>query len=167
MTTSLAAAAGIVGAMATTWIVHKHPDASMVLNGALAGLVGITAGADVVSVMGAVTIGSVAGIIVVFSVMAMDRAKFDDPVGAISVHLVCGIWGTLAVGIFSADFSIFTQLIGIAAYAAVAFPAALLIFLALKATVGVRVTEEEERRGLDLSEHDMEAYPDYTIFTAR
>ncbi|MEX2582768.1 MAG: ammonium transporter [Gemmatimonadota bacterium] len=167
VTTSLAAAAGIVGAMATTWIVHKHPDASMVLNGALAGLVGITAGADVVSVMGAVTIGSVAGIIVVFSVMAMDRAKFDDPVGAISVHLVCGIWGTLAVGIFSADFSIFTQLIGIAAYAAVAFPAALLIFLALKATVGVRVTEEEERRGLDLSEHDMEAYPDYTIFTAR
>lgn len=167
VTTSLAAAAGIVGAMATTWIVHKHPDASMVLNGALAGLVGITAGADVVSVTAAVIIGLVAGIIVVFSVMAIDRAKLDDPVGAISVHLVCGIWGTLAVGIFGADFSIVTQLIGIVAYAAVAFPAALIIFLALKATVGVRVTEEEERRGLDLSEHDMEAYPDYTIFTAR
>jgi ammonium transporter, Amt family len=167
VTTSLAAAAGIMGAMATTWIVHKNPDASMVLNGALAGLVGITAGADVVSVMSSVIIGLVAGIIVVFAVMFIDRAKLDDPVGAISVHLVCGIWGTLAVGIFSADFSIVTQLIGVLAYGAAAFPAAFLIFMALKATVGVRVTEEEERRGLDLSEHDMEAYPDYTIFTAR
>ena len=167
VTTSLAAAAGIVGAMATTWIVNRHPDASMVLNGALAGLVGITAGADVVSVMGAVIIGLIAGILVVFAVRFIDRAKLDDPVGAISVHLVCGVWGTLAVGIFSADFSIVTQLIGIGAYAAVAFPAAFLIFVVLKATVGVRVTEEQERRGLDLSEHDMEAYPDYTIFTAR
>lgn len=166
VTTSLAAASGLFAAMCTTWIVHKHPDASMVLNGALAGLVGITAGADVVSVMSSVIIGLIAGVIVVFSVMFVDRAKLDDPVGAISVHLVCGIWGTLAVGIFSADFSIVTQLIGIAAYGVVSFASAMIIFLALKATVGIRVSEEEERRGLDLSEHDMEAYPDYTIFTA-
>ncbi len=167
VTTSLAAAAGILGAMTTTWIFHKHPDASMVLNGALAGLVGITAGADVVSVAGAVIIGLIAGVIVVFSVEIIDRAKLDDPVGAISVHLTCGIWGTLAVGIFSPDFSLVTQLIGVLAYGAVAFPAASLIFFLLKSTLGLRVSEEEERRGLDLSEHNMEAYPDYTIFTAR
>jgi Amt family ammonium transporter len=167
VTTSLAAAAGIVSAMLTTWTIHKHPDASMVLNGALAGLVGITAGADVVSVLSAVVIGVIAGIIVVFSVEIIDRAKLDDPVGAISVHLTCGIWGTLAVGIFSADHSFVTQLIGVLAYGAVSFPAALIIFFVLKATVGLRVSEEEERRGLDLSEHNMEAYPDYTIFTAR
>ncbi len=167
VTTSLAAAAGIVGAMLTTWIVHKHPDASMVLNGALAGLVGITAGADAVSVLAAIVIGLIAGVIVVFSVEIIDRAKLDDPVGAISVHLTCGIWGTLAVGLFSPDFSPVTQLIGILAYAAVAFPAASIIFLTLRSTLGLRVSELEERRGLDLSEHNMEAYPDYTIFTAR
>ena len=153
--------------MFTTWIVHKHPDASMVLNGALAGLVGITAGADVVSVMSAIIIGLIAGLIVVFSVEIIDRAKLDDPVGAISVHLTCGIWGTLAVGIFSSDHSLLTQLIGVLAFGAVAFPAASLIFVLLRGTIGLRVSEEEERRGLDLAEHNMEAYPDYTIFTAR
>ncbi len=167
VTTSMAAAAGIIGAMLTTWIIHKHPDASMVLNGALAGLVGITAGADVVSVLSSIIIGLIAGVIVVFSVEIIDRAKLDDPVGAISVHLTCGIWGTLAVGLFSADFSIVTQLIGVLAYGAVAFPAASVIFLTLKATMGLRVSDTVERRGLDLSEHNMEAYPDYTIFTAR
>ena len=167
VTTSLAASAGIISAMLTTWTIHKHPDASMVLNGALAGLVGITAGADVVSVMSAVIIGLIAGVIVVFSVEIIDRAKLDDPVGAISVHLTCGIWGTLAVGIFSADHSFVTQLIGVLAYGAVALPAALVLFFVLKGTLGLRVTEEEERKGLDLSEHNMEAYPDYTIFTAR
>ncbi len=167
VTTSLAAAAGITGAMATTWVVHKHPDASMVLNGALAGLVGITAGADVVSVTSAVVIGLIAGVIVVFSVETFDRAKLDDPVGAISVHLTCGVWGTLAVGIFSADHSVLTQLVGVAACGAVAFPAASLIFFVIRNTIGLRVSPEEERRGLDLAEHNMEAYPDYTIFTAR
>ena len=167
VTTSLAAAAGIVGAMATTWVVHRHPDASMVLNGALAGLVGVTAGADVVSVTAAVIIGLVAGVIVVISVESFDRAKLDDPVGAISVHLTCGVWGTLAVGIFSADHSLLTQLVGVAACGAIAFPAAALIFLVLRSTIGLRVSAEEERRGLDLAEHNMEAYPDYTIFTAR
>lgn len=164
VTTSLSAAAGIVGAMTTSWIVHKDPDASMVLNGALAGLVGITAGADVVGVMSSVIIGLVAGVIVVGSVEIIDRMKLDDPVGAISVHLTCGIWGTLAVGIFSPDFSIVTQLIGVVAYGAVAFIAACILFGILKATVGIRVSEEEERRGLDIGEHGMEAYPDFTVF---
>ena len=139
----------------------------MVLNGALAGLVGITAGADVVTPMSAVIIGLVAGLIVVFSVMTFDRLKLDDPVGATSVHLVCGVWGTLAVGIFSADFSVITQLIGVAAYGTASFASAFVIFLAVRAAIGLRVSPEEERRGLDLSEHNMEAYPDYTIFTAR
>lgn len=164
VTTSLAAAAGIVGAMLSTWLVHQHPDASMVLNGALAGLVGITAGADVVSVLSSVIIGFLAGILVVVSVEIIDRIKLDDPVGAISVHLTCGIWGTLAVGIFSPDFSVGTQLVGVLAYGAVAFVGAAILFLILKATIGLRVSEEDERRGLDLAEHNMEAYPDYVVF---
>ncbi len=167
VTTCLAASAGIIGAMITTWTVQKHPDLSMVLNGALAGLVGITAGADVVSVMSAVIIGGVAGVLVVFSVIFIDRIKMDDPVGAISVHLTCGIWGTLAVGIFSPDHSFLTQLIGVLAYGAFAFTAAFLIFSVIKATMGLRVSEEDERRGLDLSEHNMEAYPDYQIMITR
>ena len=167
VTTCIAASAGIIGAMLTTWTVHKHPDASMVFNGALAGLVGITAGADVVSVMGAAIIGLVAGVIVVFSVMLFDRIKMDDPVGAISVHLTCGIWGTLAVGIFSADYSFGTQLIGVLAYGAMSVSAAFVIFALIKATIGLRVSEEDERRGLDLAEHNMEAYPDYQIVITR
>ena len=153
--------------MVTTWTVQKHPDLSMVLNGALAGLVGITAGADVVSVMDAVIIGGVAGVLVVFSVIFFDRIKMDDPVGAISVHLICGIWGTLAVGIFSADHSLVTQLIGVLAYGAFCLPAAFVIFGVIKATLGLRVSEVDERRGLDLSEHNMEAYPDYQIMITR
>jgi len=167
VTTAIAAAAGIVGAMATTWTVHKHPDVTMVLNGALAGLVGITAGADVVSVLSAVIIGLVAGVVVVFSVMMLDRWKLDDPVGAISVHLTCGIWGTLAVGIFSPDFGIVTQLIGVAGYGVVAFLSALALFVGIKATIGLRVSEDDERRGLDLSEHNMEAYSEFQIFNSR
>ncbi len=167
VTTAIAAAAGIVGAMVTTWTVHKHPDVTMVLNGALAGLVGITAGADVVSVLSAVIIGLVAGVVVVFSVMLLDRWKLDDPVGAISVHLTCGIWGTLAVGIFSPDFGIVTQLIGVVGYGVVAFLSALALFVGIKATIGLRVSEEDERRGLDLSEHNMEAYSEFQIFNSR
>lgn len=167
VTTAIAAAAGIVGAMATTWTVHKHPDVTMVLNGALAGLVGITAGADVVSVLSAVIIGLVAGVVVVFSVMMLDRWKLDDPVGAISVHLTCGIWGTLAVGIFSPEFGIVTQLIGVVGYGVVAFLSALALFVGIKATIGLRVSEDDERRGLDLSEHNMEAYSEFQIFNSR
>ncbi|MEW6595756.1 MAG: ammonium transporter [Thermodesulfobacteriota bacterium] len=158
VTTSLAAAAGIVAAMLLSWLIQKKPDLTMALNGALAGLVGITAGADVVSVMGAVVIGIIAGLLVVLSVMGFDRLRIDDPVGAVSVHLVCGIWGTLAVGIFSAKHSFVTQLIGVAAYGIACFTLAFLFFLLLKLTMGIRVDEEEEMRGLDVGEHGMEAY---------
>jgi len=137
----------------------------MVLNGCLAGLVGITAGADVVSVKAAVIIGLVCGAVAVVSVMAFDRMKLDDPVGATTVHLVCGILGTLFVGVFSAEFSVMTQLIGVLAYGAVCFPAALLIFFVLKKTVGIRVSKEEELKGLDLGEHGQEAYHGFQFFT--
>ena len=129
----------------------------MVLNGALAGLVGITAGADVLTPINAIFIGLVTGAVVVLSVIALDKAKIDDPVGAISVHLVCGIIGTLAVALNS-DYSFGVQLIGVLSYGAVAFIAALIIFSILKATIGIRVSEEEEVKGLDVSEHSMEAY---------
>ncbi len=158
VTTSLAAATGVIGAMAASWGIQKKPDLSMILNGALAGLVGITAGADVVSVNAAMLIGFIAGLIVVGSVLFIDRRHLDDPVGAVSVHLVCGVWGTLAVGIFSADHSLLTQLIGVLAYGAFSFAAALLIFFALKQSMGLRVSADEERLGLDVGEHGMEAY---------
>ncbi|MBU0468311.1 MAG: ammonium transporter [Candidatus Omnitrophica bacterium] len=168
VTTTLAAAAGIITSMVTSEIIQKKPDLSMVLNGALAGLVGITAGADMVSVMDSIIIGGVAGFLVVVAVIFFDsKIKLDDPVGALSVHLVCGIWGTLAVGIFSSnpDHSFITQLIGVIAYALICFPAAFLIFSAIKATMGIRVTEEEENRGLDICEHGMEAYGGFQVFS--
>ena len=158
VTTALAAAAGIVGAVVLSWIIQKKPDLTMALNGSLAGLVGITAGADVVSVMSSIIIGLIAGALVVASVLVIDRMKLDDPVGAISVHLVCGIWGTLAVGIFSAEHSFMVQLIGVVAYGAVCFVAAFVLFFILKVTLGLRVDEEEEMKGLDVGEHGMEAY---------
>jgi len=165
VTTSLAAAAGIIGAMSATWIIHKKPDLTMVLNGSLAGLVGITAGADVVSVKVAILIGLICGIVAVLSVMLFDRLKLDDPVGATTVHLVCGILGTLFVGLFCPEFKLSVQIIGILAYGAVCFPLALLIFGVLKATVGIRVSEKEEMQGLDIGEHGMEAYSGFQFFT--
>jgi ammonium transporter, Amt family len=165
VTTSLGACAGIIGSMATSWIVQKKPDLTMVLNGCLAGLVGITAGADVVSVSESIIIGLVAGIVVVFSVILIDKAKIDDPVGAISVHLVCGIWGTLATGLFGTDKSFVTQLIGVGAYGATCFILALALFFVIKLVMGLRVDAEEEVRGLDLGEHNQEAYPGFQIFT--
>jgi len=163
VTTSLASAAGIIGAMAASWTLQHKPDLSMVLNGSLAGLVGITAGADAVSVNASIIIGFVAGLIVVVSVLFFDRIKIDDPVGALSVHLVNGIWGTLAVGIFNAEVSFVTQLIGVVSYGATCLVAAFVIFLALKATLGIRVDLEEERMGLDVGEHGMEAYGGFSI----
>jgi Amt family ammonium transporter len=165
VTTSLAAAAGIVGAMFTSWFIQKKPDLSMALNGALAGLVGITAGADVVSISASLIIGLIAGVIVVFSVLGFDRAKIDDPVGAISVHLTCGIWGTLAVGIWGAEKSFMIQLIAVLAYGVFCFVSALILFGILKATLGIRVDAEEELRGLDIGEHGMEAYSGFQIFS--
>jgi len=163
VTTSLAAAAGVMGAMILSWFLQKKPDLTMALNGALAGLVGITAGADVVSVMSAMIIGFIAGLLVVMAVLGIDRVKVDDPVGAISVHLVCGIWGTLAVGIFSPDFSFGVQLLGVLSYGTVCFPIALILFASLKAIMGIRVDEEEEIGGLDMGEHGMMAYADFEI----
>ena len=129
----------------------------MALNGILAGLVGITAGADSVGMFDAIIIGAVAGALVVFSIVAFDRIKIDDPVGAISVHGICGIWGTLAVGIFG-DFSIGTQLIGTLAISAWAFVFSFVVFSIIKITIGVRVSEEEETVGLDVAEHGQPAY---------
>lgn len=162
VTTCLAAAAGAIGAFFTSYIMFKSHDLSMVLNGILGGLVGITAGADQMSPVDAILIGAIAGIIIPMSVVFFDRKlKLDDPVGATSVHLVCGIWGTLAVGIFGAMASIgqfIEQLIGVVAIGAFTFVFAYLLITILKATMGIRVAEEEEVRGLDVSEHDMEAY---------
>jgi len=167
LTTTLAAAAGTIGAMLTSWTIQKKPDFTMVLNGCLAGLVGITAGADCVSVSASVIIGLVAGFLAVLGVMFFDKLKIDDPVGALSVHLVGGIFGTLAVGIFSTnpDYTFMTQLAGVASYGIVCFPAALLIFWILKKTIGIRVSEEEELKGLDIGEHGQEAYSGFQFFT--
>ena len=165
-TTSLAAAAGVISAAIVSWAVFSKPDLSMALNGALAGLVGITANADIVSVNGAILIGLIAGVIVVFSVIALDKAGIDDPVGAISVHGTCGIWGILAAYFFQVEGSgveLGVQIKGILLVAAAAFIFSIVVFGALKAIMGVRVTEEEETEGLDKAEHGQEAYPDFTV----
>lgn len=152
--------------MVTSWVKFGKPDISMTLNGALAGLVAITAGCYTMTPLGGVLTGAIAGLLVVFSVLLFDRLKVDDPVGAVSVHGVCGAWGTLACAIPffcmpDAAGSLSTQLIGIAAVFAFAFAAGLLMFSAIKATVGLRVTPEEEDEGLDLCEHGLSAYPDF------
>jgi Amt family ammonium transporter len=152
--------------MFTSWAVAKKPDLSMALNGILAGLVGITAGADQMAMGSAMIIGAVAGIVVVYAVVFFDRRRIDDPVGAISVHLVCGMWGTLAVGIFGAKAGVAQvgyQLAGIVAYGVTTFAAALLIFGILRAAIGIRVTREEEMEGLDLAEHGSPAYADFQL----
>jgi len=165
VTTSLAGAAGVITAMFVSTAIQKKPDLSMVLNGALAGLVGVTAGADVVSPGSAVIIGGIAGILVVLSVIGLDRLRLDDPVGAVSVHLVSGVWGTLAVGIFAADYSFMTQLMGVAATGVFCFSSSFVLFHLIRKVMGLRVSESEELRGLDLDEHGMEAYAGFQIFT--
>ncbi|MEO0511635.1 MAG: ammonium transporter [Planctomycetota bacterium] len=167
VTTALAGAAGIAGAMVATWTIQAKPDLTMIMNGALAGLVGITAGADVIGVPQAVIVGAIAGVLVVLSVLLFDRLRVDDPVGAISVHLVCGVWGTLAVGLFAPGKSIVAQLAGIGATAALCLPAALVLFLGLKHTLGLRVSQADEMQGLDISEHGMEAYSGFQFFTTQ
>ncbi len=166
--TTLAAAAGSIGAMLMSWIMFRKPDASMTLNGVLAGLVGITAGCANVLPASAVIIGLIAGIIVVLSVVFIDQVlKIDDPVGAISVHGVCGAWGTLAAGLFNSSgvtVKIITvQLIGIAACFVWVFPTAYILFRIIKATIGLRISKEEELEGLDVGEHGIEAYPDFQV----
>jgi len=183
VTTNLSAAAGAILAMLTAWAIFRKPDASMALNGALAGLVAITAPCATVTPAGALLIGAVAGVLVIFSVLLIDRVlRVDDPVGAVSVHGVCGTWGTFSAGLFNAEKALGigeanggllygggfaqlgTQLIGIATAFAWAFGLGLVLFLAIKYTVGLRVSREEELRGLDVGEHGMEAYGGFQIF---
>lgn len=160
VTTCLAAAAGGLGAMLVYSFISPKPDLSMALNGILAGLVGITAGADSVEPVSAIVIGLLAGGLVVGAVLFFDKVKIDDPVGAISVHLVCGIWGTLAVGIFSTnpDHSFAIQLQGVLAYGVFTLVCAGALFGGIKAVMGLRVEAEEEIEGLDGSEHGAHGY---------
>jgi len=166
VTTSLAAASGGVIAFLVSAAIYKNLDLTMFLNGILGGLVGITAGADKMTPTDALLVGAIAGAIVVFAVSFIDRIRLDDPVGAIAVHLVCGIWGTLAVGIFGAlagwkQFT--TQIIGITVYAVFCSASAFLIIFTLKKWIGIRVSEKEEIEGLDIHEHGMVAYPDFRL----
>jgi len=180
VTTTLAAAAGALAATALAWSVLGKPDIGMTINGALGGLVGITAGCAFVSPGSSLIIGAIAGAIIVLGVLLLDRVKIDDPVGAIAVHGMGGIFGTLAVGLFAQDAIapgttgdglffgggfglLWNQLIGVAAVGAAVFGVSLLVWLAIKATIGVRVSEEEEMEGLDIGEHGNRAYPDFVV----
>mgnify|MGYP005842051887 CR=1 FL=1 len=162
VTTAIAASAGGLASIFVSWAVIKKPDLSMALNGILAGLVGITAGADSMGPWAAAVVGAIAGAIVVFAILFFDKMKIDDPVGAISVHGVCGIWGTVAVGIFGGA-DIIWQIIGTLSIAVFAFVASFITFMIIKAIFGLRVGEEEEVGGLDIGEHGQEAYPDFQV----
>lgn len=180
VTTNTSAIVATLTSTITAWLLIGKPDLGMSINGCLAGLVGITAGCAFVSVGSSIIIGAISGIIVVLSVMFFDKAKIDDPVGALSVHLVNGIFGTLAIGLFAQDgiagvatgnglffgggFELLgKQLIGILAAAAFVFPASLLIWYAIKKTIGLRVSLHEEIQGLDIFEHGNSAYPEFLI----
>ncbi|MDO8648520.1 MAG: ammonium transporter [Candidatus Peregrinibacteria bacterium] len=174
LTTNLAAAAGSITALLMSWMLQRKPDLGMIINGTLAGLVAITAGCDGVSMLGALMIGGIAGIIVVPSVFAFDKMRIDDPVGALSVHLLNGVWGTLAYGLFATQAgslatvnglfygggsSLFiTQLTGVAAVGAFVLPASALSWFAIRAVTGMRVSAVEELEGLDIGEHGGSAY---------
>ncbi|WGW04922.1 ammonium transporter [Tropicibacter oceani] len=160
--TNMAAAAGAIAALLLTQFMYKKPDLTMTLNGALAGLVSITAGPLDPSLFGALWIGAIGGAIVVFAVPMLDKLKIDDVVGAIPVHLLAGIWGTLAVPFYTADTSFGTQIMGIVAIGAFVFITSGIFWFILKATVGIRVSEEDEINGLDMSELGMEAYPEFS-----
>jgi Amt family ammonium transporter len=161
VTTSLSAAGGAIGAYFVSYALFRSYDLSMVLNGILGGLVGITAGADLMSPGNSIFIGLISGAIIPFAVAFFDKLKLDDPVGATSVHLMCGIWGTMAVGIFGdkAGFGqLGIQLLGTVAVGAFTFSFAFLVLFLLKKTIGIRVSAEDELKGLDISEHEMSAY---------
>jgi Amt family ammonium transporter len=172
VTTNLAAAAGAVMAMIVSWIKYGKADVSMTLNGALAGLVGITAGTANVGNLSAVIIGALAGMIVIYSVEFFDKLQIDDPVGAVSVHGVCGAFGTLAVGIFATDGGLLfgggislliTQLIGVVTVFFWAFGLGFILFKAIDSVIGLRVSEADEIEGLDYSEHGAQSYPDFMV----
>ena len=158
--TNLAAAAGVLAAMALTQILYKKIDLTLALNGAIAGLVSITAGPDLQNHLLAIVVGGIGGCLVVLSVPLLDRLRIDDVVGAIPAHLVAGIWGTLAVGIFGSG-DILAQLTGILAIGAFVVTVSALLWLALKVSLGIRVSEEDEALGLDKAELGMEAYPEF------
>jgi len=160
--TNMAAAAGAVAALILTQVLYKKPDLTMVLNGALAGLVSITAGPLDPTLFGALWIGAIGGIIVVFAVPMLDKMKIDDVVGAIPVHLLAGFWGTLAVPFYTEGTSFVTQILGFAIIGGFVFSVSIVVWLILKATVGIRVGEEEEINGLDMAELGMEAYPEFS-----
>jgi ammonium transporter, Amt family len=161
VTTTLAAAAGTVSALILAWLLFKKPDLTMALNGALAGLVGITANCDQVALWAALVIGAVAGLLVVLGVILLDKLRIDDPVGAWPVHGLCGMWGGIATGLFGTaeNLSLGVQVLGTLAISAWAFFTMLGVFLALRAVGMLRVSPEEEQSGLDISEHGMHAYP--------
>ena len=176
VTTNLAAAAGAILAMITAWFRLKKPDAGMALNGALAGLVAITAPCAFVTPLAAVIIGAIAGVVVVFSVLILENLRIDDPVGAISVHGVCGALGTLLLGLFHTEQGVFyaadtgaafkffgVQFLGVVSVFAWCMVTGFILFYGIKAIVGLRVSEEEELEGLDYGEHGASAYPDFTI----
>jgi Amt family ammonium transporter len=159
--TNMAACGGMIAAMIMVQILYKKVDVTMALNGALAGLVSITAGPATPSLGAATLIGAVGGVLVVFAVPFFDKLKIDDVVGALSVHLVCGIWGTMAVPFTKADASFLTQFIGVVSVGAFTVVGTAIVWLVLKYTVGLRVSEEDEYKGLDLAEIGLEAYPDF------
>jgi Amt family ammonium transporter len=167
--TNLSAAAGAVFAMFTAWVKFKKPDVGMSLNGALAGLVAITSPCATVTPLSSIVIGAIAGIVVVLSVLFFDKIKVDDPVGAISVHGVCGAWGTIAAGIFNIGGTsakiLGVQVLGVATCFVWAFGAGLVLFKLIDMTIGLRVSPEEEAEGLDYGEHGATAYPDFQIAT--
>ena len=166
VTTCLAAAAGGISSSIVSNLLYKNFDLTMFMNGVLGGLVGITAGADQMSPTDAIFIGITAGVIIVLGILLIDKLKLDDPVGAIAVHLICGIWGTLAVGIFGAmaSFNQFIiQLIGVGIVGAFSCVTAFIILFTIKKTIGLRVEADEELKGLDLMEHGMDAYSDFRL----
>jgi Amt family ammonium transporter len=178
ITTNSAAIAGILASTAVAWIVLGKPDLSMTINGCLAGLVAVTAPCAFISVESSLIIGALAGTLVVFAVIFFDKIKVDDPVGALAVHLANGVFGTLALGLFAEDrflpnttgnglffgggFGLFnSQLIGVVAVGGFVFIVSYMVWMILKAIMGIRVSEAEEVEGLDVGEHGMEAYPDF------
>lgn len=176
VTTNLAAAAGAIAAMITAWLILGKPDAGMALNGALAGLVAITAGCASVSPVSAAIIGLLGGIVVVLSVLFLERLRIDDPVGAISVHGTCGALGTLLLGFFDAEKGVFfgggfgllwAQFVGVVAVLAWCLVTGFTLFYGIKAATGLRVSEEEEIAGLDYEEHGASAYPDFNVSSIR
>ncbi|MEK9796996.1 MAG: ammonium transporter, partial [Alphaproteobacteria bacterium] len=158
--TNLAAAGGVVAAMIMTQVMFKKVDLTMALNGALAGLVSITAGPDLTNHFMSIIVGAIGGVLVVIAIPMIDKLKIDDVVGAISVHLVAGIWGTLAVGIFGGG-DLLVQIIGIVAIAIFVVITSSIVWLGLKYTIGIRASEEEEDAGLDMVELGLEAYPEF------